>query len=33
MIYLYVKLKLCPLDHHWFGEDRLKQYMTVDPVQ
>ena len=32
MIHPYVKIKLCP---HEQGsrEDRLKQYMTFDPVQ
>ena len=33
MIYPYVKIKLCPLDHQGSREDRLKQYMTFDPVQ
>ena len=33
MIYSYVKIKLCLLDHHGSREDRLKQYMTFDPVQ
>ena len=33
MIYPYVKIKLCLLDHHGSREDRLKQYMTFDPVQ
>ena len=33
MIYPYVKIKLCLLDHHGFREDRLRRYMTIDPVQ
>ena len=32
MIYPYVKFKLCSLDQG-SREDRLKKYMTFDPVQ
>ena len=33
MIYPYVKFKLGPLDHYGSREDRLTQYITIDPVQ